>query len=324
MAQHHPPDKCDHHHEGHGRHHGAGTPQGQLKFAISLTGIVFFVELVGGFWTNSLALLSDAAHVFMDVFALTLSLLALYLAAFPPSDTRTYGLHRAEVFAALVNGVTLFLISLGIFYEASNRFRHPPEVKTLHMMIIAAAGMLVNAVVARKLHGHSHQDLNIHSAFLHVVSDLLASVGVVAGGLIMYFTGWFVVDPVISVIIGGLIVFGSGRVVAESAHILLEGVPKGVRVSDVAKTICAIEGVKDVHHLHVWSICSNIMALSSHVLIDPSWEGNPEALRLEINRALHSRFGITDTTLQFDSTSEAHDALLHKIAHPEVSISDEE
>jgi len=315
------------HHDERGHDHAQGTPQGQLKFAILFTGLVFLVEAVGGYLTNSLALMSDAAHVFMDVFALGLSLVALYLAAIPASDTRTYGWHRTEVFAAAINGITLFVISIGIFYEAWERLTMttPPEIKTLQMMIIAVIGLVANAIVALKLQGHSHQDLNMHSAFLHVVSDMLASVGVVIGGVIMLLRpSWVIVDAIVGAGIGFLILVGSGRVVRDSVQILLEGVPKGIDVNKVAESIRKIHGVKDLHHLHIWSICSNIMALSSHVLLDSQWKGNPEALRDDINRALKEEFGITDTTLQFDATSEAHDTLVQNIQHPEEAFFDEE
>ena len=318
-------------HHNHDRHderehgHAHGTPQGQLKFAILFTGLVFLVEAVGGYLTNSLALMSDAAHVFMDVFALGLSLVALYLAAIPASDTRTYGWHRTEVFAAAINGVSLFIISIGIFYEVWERLATPPAIKTGEMMIIAVIGLVANAIVAAKLQAHSHQDLNLHSAFLHVVSDMLASVGVVIGGVIMLLRPkWVIVDAIVGAGIGLLILVGSGRVVRESVHILLEGVPKGIDVNRVAESIRKIHGVKDLHHLHIWSICSNIMALSSHVLLDSAWKGNPEALKETINRALKEEFGITDTTLQFDATPEAHDTLVHNIQHPEEAFFDEE
>jgi cobalt-zinc-cadmium efflux system protein len=300
------------------------VPQVQLKFAIALTTLVFLVEAVGGYLTNSLALLSDAAHVFMDVFALSLSLVAFYLATIPPSDTRTYGFHRTEVFAAAINGITLFAISIGIFYEAFKRLVQPPEIKTLEMMIIAVVGLLANAVVAFKLRSHSPHDLNIHSAFLHVVGDMLASVGVVIGGLIMFCTGWYIVDAIVSAAIGALILYGSGRVVRESVHILLEGVPKGIDVNKVAEAIRSIKGVKDLHHLHIWTICSNILALSSHVVVHHEWKGTPEVLRDTINRELAQRFGISDTTLQFDATQEAHDTLVQNIQHPEDPYLDEE
>ena len=311
----------NHHHHHHGgescRDRAGSASQTQLKFAIALTALVFVVELAGGFWTNSLALLSDAAHVFMDVFALGLSLAALYLATFPASDTRTYGLHRTEVFAAAFNGVTLFAISIGIFYEAWERLYNPPEIKAVTMMLIALGGLIANALVVFKLRGHSHQDLNVHSAFLHVVGDMLASVGVVMGGLVMLLTKLYVVDVLVSAVIGGLILFGSGRLVRDSVHILLEGVPKGIDVNQVAEAIRRIEGVKDLHHLHIWNICSNILALSSHVLLDPHWKGGHEALRDRINHELADRFGVTDTTLQFDVTSEAHDTLVADLQHPE-------
>jgi len=289
----------------------------KLKFAIAFTSVVLVAEVAGGFYTNSLALLSDAAHVFMDLFSLVLSLTALYLAARPVSDTRTYGWHRAEVFAAFVNGVTLILIAVGIFYECYERFVSPQAIKTVEMMAIAFLGMVANLVVVLKLKGHNHRDLNVHSAFLHVAGDFLSSVGVVAGGAVMYFTGWFVVDPLLSAAIGLLILYGSIRLVRESVHILLEGVPKGIDVADVADAVRGVEGVRDVHHLRIWSICSNILALSAHVLVNHQKASDSDALVRRVNEMLATRFGITDTTLQVDTEAEERDALLKEIQHPE-------
>ncbi|MEW6358946.1 MAG: cation diffusion facilitator family transporter [Planctomycetota bacterium] len=290
---------------------------GKLKFAIALTSAVLLAEVLGGVWTRSLALLSDAAHVFMDVFALTLSLIALRLAMRPASDTRTYGLHRAEVLAALINGVTIFLISLGIYHEAWKRLWQPVEIKTGAMMVIAVIGMLANLGAALKLMGHGRRDLNLRSAFLHVLSDFLASVGVVAGGAVILFTGWYIVDPILSVGIATLIIVGSIRVVRESVHILLEGVPRGIHIQEIADTICAVEGVKGVHRLHVWSICSNILSLSSHVIVDDEKIESRDALLMHIRDVLASKYGVAESTLQFHSYETGKEALLMDLQHPE-------
>ena len=193
---------------------------GRFKYAIALTLLTFVAEVAGGIWTNSLALLSDAAHVFLDLFALFLSLAAIKLAGFPASDTRTFGWHRMEVFASFINGASVFLIALGIFYEAWGRLFQPQEVKSLPMFIIASVGLAMNLVAAGALHQHSHDDLNVRSAFLHVVGDAAASVGVIAGGIVIYFTRWYVLDAVISMGIGLVIFWGAWRVLRESSHIL--------------------------------------------------------------------------------------------------------
>src|SRR5512138_542976 len=196
---------------------------GRFKYAIILTSLTLIAEVIGGFWTNSLALLSDAAHVFLDLFALLLSLGAIKLAARPASDTRTFGLHRTEVFASFINGVSVFLIAIGIFYEAWGRFAQPEPVKSLPMFVIAIIGLAMNLVAAGALHSHSHDDLNVHSAFLHVIGDASASVGVIVGGVIIHYTGWYVLDAIISACIGVAIFWGSWRVIRDAAHILLEG-----------------------------------------------------------------------------------------------------
>ena len=181
----------------------------KFRFAVILTACIFLMELIGGLWSNSLALLSDSAHVFMDLFALALSWFALYISSFPPSDTRTYGWHRSEVFASFINGISLFVVSGVIFYEAYERIISPPHVKSTGLRVVASIGLVANIIVAAKLKEHSHDDLNVRSAFIHVLGDALASVGVIIGGVIIYFTGLFVVDPIISVLIGLILIVGS-------------------------------------------------------------------------------------------------------------------
>src|SRR5512136_1892055 len=181
---------------------------GRFTWAIILTALTLVAEVIGGIWTNSLALLSDAAHVFLDLFALILSLAAIRLAGYPVSSTRTFGWHRAEVFASFINGASVFLIAIGIFYEAGGRMFHPQEIKSLPMFIIAAVGLVMNLVAASALHQHSHDDLNVRSAFLHVVGDAAASVGVIVGGLVIYFTRMYILDAIISIGIGFVIFWG--------------------------------------------------------------------------------------------------------------------
>jgi cobalt-zinc-cadmium efflux system protein len=288
---------------------------GRFKFAISLTAVTLLAEVVGGFWTNSLALLSDAAHVFLDLFALVLSLAAIRLAAFPASDTRTFGWHRVEVFASFINGASIFLIALGIFYEAFGRLYHPEEVKSLPMFIIAAAGLIMNLIAASALHQHSHDDLNVKSAFLHVIGDAAASVGVIAGGVVMFFTGWYVLDAVISMGIGLVICWGALRVIRESAHILLEGAPRGMSTSEVVGAIRTVEGVNDVHHLNIWTICSHILALSAHVDVKPEYKRDQVGVLREIEELLLKRFHISHTTLQPECTMCIDSPVLKELHH---------
>lgn len=274
---------------------------GRFKYAIFLTAATLVAEVAGGLWTNSLALLSDAAHVFLDLFALLLSLGAIKLSSFPASDTRTFGWHRMEVFASFINGATVFIIAGIICYEALGRIQHPEVVKSLPMMLIAGVGLAANLIAAGALHSHSHDDLNVHSAFLHMVGDAAASVGVIVGGIVMYFSNWYLLDALISVGIGTVIFWGSWRVIRESVHILLEGVPKGVEVSQVEATIREVTGVEDVHHVNIWTICSHILALSAHVVVPPSRDEDGTMLR-RIEESLFDKFHISHTTLQLESS----------------------
>jgi cobalt-zinc-cadmium efflux system protein len=275
---------------------------GRFKYAIILTAVTLVAELAGGLWTNSLALLSDAAHVFLDLFALLLSLGAIKLASYPVSDTRTFGWHRMEVFASFINGTTVFLIAGIICYEAVIRFVHPEEVKSLEMLIIAFVGLVMNLISAGALHAHSHDDLNVHSAFLHVIGDAAASVGVIIGGIIMYFTNWYLLDALISVGIGFIIFWGSWRVIREAVHILLEGVPRGIEVEKVSASIMEIEGVEEVHHVNIWTICSHILALSGHVVVPPSFKGDHGGILRRIEERLFERYHISHTTLQLETS----------------------
>ncbi len=287
----------------------------RLIFAISLTAITLVAEVIGGIWSNSLALLSDAGHVFLDLFALILSLAAIKLAAKPPSENHSYGLHRAEVLASLINGLTVFLMAIGILYEGSKRLFAPEAVQTTPMLVIAVLGLAANLLAAKGLHGHSHDDLNVRSAFLHVLGDAAASVGVIAGAILMHYTGWYQADPIISIAIGLLILVGAGRVLREAVHILMEGVPRGLSVEQVAGCIRGIEGVADVHHLNVWAVCSHIIALSAHVEIHPENNGEREDLLHRIEHELAHRFHITHTTIQLDCSTCSGGPLIKGFSH---------
>lgn len=289
----------------------------RLIFAIVLTALTLVAEIVGGVWSNSLALLSDAGHVFLDLFALVLSLGAIKLAAQPPSERHSFGLHRAEVLASLVNGVTVFLMAVGILYEGSKRLIAPEVVQTTPMLVIAVLGLIANLLAAKALHGHSHDDLNVKSAFLHVLGDAAASVGVIAGAILMHYTGWYQADPLISIAIGLLILVGAGRVLREATHILMEGVPRSLSVEQVAASIRGIEGVLDVHHLNIWTVCSHIFALSAHVEIEPGYDGEREELLHRIEHELSHEFHITHTTIQFDCSACNGGPLIKKLSHTE-------
>jgi cobalt-zinc-cadmium efflux system protein len=286
-----------------------------FRFAIVLTAVTLIAEVAGGIWTNSLALLSDAAHVFMDLFALVLSLAAIVLANYPATDRRTYGWHRAEIFASLINGATLLVIAAGILLEAWDRFFHPEAVKSKEMFLIATVGLVMNLVAASRLHAHSHHDLNVRSAFLHVLGDAIASVGVIAGGVIMLFTGWYVVDALISAGIALIIVWGAVRLVREAGHILLEGVPTHVDLNAVVAKMRAVPGVNDIHHLHVWSICSHISALSAHIDILPDYRLRQGEIVGQIEEMLEHDYHITHTTLQGECSRCVTGPVIQQLRH---------
>jgi len=283
-----------------GHNHTRDRLQGKFKIAVGFTAAILIAEVVGGILTNSLALLSDATHVFGDVFALALSWTAIYLSTLPPTSKRTYGYHRAEVFAAFINGVSLIVIACFIFYEAAHRLMEPEPVKSLQMLIVAVIGMLVNLGVALIFMKESHDNLNVKSAFLHVLSDAAASAGVIVGGVIMSFTRWYVVDPILSFAIALAIIIGAARVTYAALHILLEGTPKNIDINDVAAGIEELNFVKDVHDLHIWSICSDYAALSAHVYVDVQSIRAVQNALGSINDMLRDRFGIVHTTIQLE------------------------
>lgn len=299
--------------------------QKRFILSIGLTTGILILELVGGWWTGSLALLSDAAHMFMDVFALALSYTALRLSALPADDEHTFGWHRLEVLAALVNGVSLLVIALGIWREAYERWLSPTAIRGPEMMTIAIIGLAANVVVARVLGGHTHlhdetahdhdhdggheadhatakrQDINLNSAFLHVVGDAISSVGVIVAAIVIWRTGWLWVDPLMSVFIGGIILFGAYRVLRGSLHILVEGTPEGINRRLVAAAICEVPQVSTVHDVHVWNICSGHIALSAHVVLEREGWARSNEIMAEIKRVLLSRFNIAHTTIQIET-----------------------
>src|SRR3990172_4416157 len=272
---------------GGGHAHGHGTPASQLRLAIPLTLAVFGFELFGGIWSNSLALLSDSLHVLFDATARALSAAAIVPAPRRASDRHSYGLHRGEILAALLNGVTVALVAGWIFFEAWERLANPQQIRVGGMMAVAAAGLVANAVVVRLLHGHHHEDLNVRGAYLHVIGDLLASAAVIAGGVVIWATGWTLVDPILGFAIGLLLLWGAGRLVRESLPVLMEGVPAGLTVEGVAAAVLAVPGVGDFHRVHIWSLCSHIRALSAHVTVDVTAGRATQTVLDDVNALLH-------------------------------------
>ena len=255
-------------------------------------------EVVGGLLTNSLALLADAGHMLSDVAALGLSLFAAWIAERPPTPKRTYGYYRAEILAALANGATLIAISVYIFVEAYHRLRQTPEVQGPAMLAVAVGGLAVNLVSLWLLHGGREESLNVHGAWLHVLTDALGSVGAIAAAALIWAFGWAWADPVASVLIGLLVVYSSWRLLAESVSVLLESAPKGIDVDEVHRAMRGVPGVLAVHDLHVWSITSGLNCLSAHVV---AAEGQPHAALLKTLRAdLHEKFGLDHLTIQIE------------------------
>jgi cobalt-zinc-cadmium efflux system protein len=293
----------EHHHE-HGHAHGHGNNRQRLIIVLALTIFYMFAEVVGGFLTNSLALLSDAGHMLADVAAIALALLALWFAARPVTTQKTYGYYRMEILAALANGVALVVISLLIFYEAFQRIKNPGavEVEGLQLTLIAVGGLVVNGVSAWLLHSASESNLSVRGAFLHVIGDALGSAGAIAAGVLIWKWGWTLADPIISVAMCLLIIYSSWQLIRESVNILLEGTPSHINIRAVVEAIHEIPGVTDVHDLHVWTITSGKEALSAHVTIRP---GASHGATLEaLQERLRKEFNIGHVTIQLESSDE--------------------
>jgi cobalt-zinc-cadmium efflux system protein len=271
-----------------------------LWIAMGVTVAVMALEFIGGILSNSLALLSDAGHMLTDAMSLGLSLVALQLAARPPSSTKTYGLYRMEILAALINGTTLILISMYILYQAYHRFQSPEVVESHTMLWVAIVGLVANGIAAWAMMRTGKESLNLRGAYLHILGDALSSLGVVSGGLIINFTGWYRVDPILSVIICLVILRGAFVLVKDSANILLEAVPKDVDLEEVQKTVKSIPGVKDLHHVHLWTITSGMHALSAHVLVGDIQMSRSGSILQEINQILMQRYRISHSTIQFE------------------------
>ncbi len=302
-------------HLSEGQVHGERRVKRRLAVSTALTGIIFFVELVGGYLTNSLALMTDAAHVFLDVFALGLTLSAIYISELPPTEKRTYGLHRVEVFVSFINSLTLLLVTLFVFYSAYKRILNPREVEGLGMFVVALIGLVVNVVVAFWLGPLSSADLNIKSAFLHVAGDAAASVGVIIASIIIYFTGWMTVDPLISISICVILLYSVWRILRDSSNILLEGVPTGVEIQKVVKDMTSTRGVEGVHDLHIWSICHNVYAMSAHIDIVEQERWRMGAIYKELNENLARNHHIFYTTLQAECIGCESPSLFGSVSH---------
>lgn len=271
----------------------------RLKLALALTFCYMLAEAIGGWLTNSLALLADAGHMLTDVAAMALTLFAFWFAKRPATSKKTYGYYRIEILAAFVNGVTLVLLSLWIIYEAIERFRDPAGVLGFQMTMIAVGGLIINMIAAWLLHSDHQENLNMHGAWLHVMGDLLGSVTAIIAGILIVSFGWMWADPVCSIIISVIIIFGAWRLIMESVNVLLEGTPAHIDVRAVESSVLLLPGVTGVHDLHIWTISSGIDALSAHITHDSSVD--PPDLLVRVRKELHDKFGIDHLTIQIEA-----------------------
>ncbi len=285
-----------HSHGGHSHSHGTGRV---LRISLFVTALYIALLVVAGVRAHSLALLSEAGHNLSDFLALLLSLAAVYLEGRPPSATKTYGYRRAGVLAALVNSLSLVVVSFFIFYEAFHRLRHPEQVHAGLMIWVAAAGVAMNGAIALLL-WRSGKDVNVRSALLHEVGDTLSTAAVIAGGFAILWTGQYWIDSALSFGIGALILWSSFGIIRETLNILLEGTPRGMSLDAVESAMRKIAGVSDVHDLHLWSIGSENHALSAHVKIADMATSESDTILREINETLGHRFGIHHTTIQLE------------------------
>jgi cobalt-zinc-cadmium efflux system protein len=290
------------HQHAHSHGHGTGSI---LQWSLAATTLFAVIEVVAGIQAHSLALLSDAGHNFTDALALLLTWIGFYLQSKPANEVKTFGYHRASVLSAFVNALTLVALSGWILYESVARLRYPQPVHELVMMAVAALGLLTNGGIVLVLRAASRNDINVRSAFIHMLGDALGAVAIIAGAVAIRYTGWQRVDPALSILIGLLIVWSAWDIIRESLNILLEGLPRGICLQDVGLAMRATEGVLDVHDLHIWSLGSSTHALSCHVLIEDVPPSASDSILRSLNVMLSHRFHISHTTVQFEHMSGA-------------------
>lgn len=285
--------------QGHDHSHAVVT-EGNVKkltFALALTSSFLIVEVIAGFMTQSLALLSDAAHMFTDAAALAIALVAIKIGKLPADDKRTFGYQRFEILAALFNAMMLFVVAIYILYEAYQRFSQPPEIQSVGMMVVAVIGLVINLISMKILFSSSKESLNIKGAYLEVLSDALGSVGVIIGGAIIYFTGWMWVDTIIAVLIGFWVLPRTWVLLKQSINILLEGVPEEIDIEKLRNDLLSIKGVESIHQLKVWAITSKNVHLTVHLFAP---EADRNQLYQQVMEMLSHQHGITEMTLQIE------------------------
>ncbi|GAV12600.1 cation diffusion facilitator family transporter [Paenibacillus sp. chi10] len=288
----------DYHHLNHVKEQV--TSKRTLWITLALTLFFTIVEIVGGLLSNSLALLSDSAHMISDVIALGLSMTAIYMATREPNQRYTFGYLRFEIIASFLNGLALIVIAIGIVVEGVKRMVHPQDVDLRLMLIIATIGLIVNIVLTLVLsHSTKEEDnLNVKSALWHFIGDLLSSVGVIISAILIYFTGLYVLDPLISMVIGAIICIGGAKIIRESILILMEAVPDKYDLEEIRAEMNQVEGVEDVHELHLWAVSTDHYSLTAHVFIREDIQ--PFCVILAINHMLKAKYGIEHTTIQIE------------------------
>ncbi len=272
----------------------------RLALSLGLTAAFVVIEIIAGIFGNSLALLTDAAHNFTDVIALGLSWYAVKLATQPAHAGKTFGYHRVGILVALVNSTTLVLIALGIFYEAWKRFLSPPEVDSAILIGVGALAFLINLGTAWLVKSGSEHDLNLRSTFLHLMGDVLSTIGAVIAGIIIAFTNWNWLDPLVSVLIGVFILWNAWGILRQSIYILLESTPESINMDSMVSDLLAVEGVRDIHDLHVWSINEDLRALSAHITTDDVLVSAGLSIQRNLNEILAHKYNIRHATLQLE------------------------
>lgn len=286
---------------GAGHDHGTGEIQHErpLWWAFGLTAAFLIAEVAGGLITNSLALLSDAAHMMTDVIALAISLIAVRLSRRPPDAKRTYGYARMEAIGAMINSGLLFVVAGYILWEAIGRFRQPPEVASMGMLVVAVIGLVINLISMQLLKAGSGSSLNVKGAYLEVWSDMLGSIGVIIGALVIRFTGWTVADPIIAVLIGLWVLPRTWTLLRQAGHVLMQGVPEGIELDSVRSLLLQHPAVAQIHDLHAWSLGSRQTVVTAHIVLREG-KDDPEEVRLSLLTALEDRFNVHDATLQVE------------------------
>jgi cobalt-zinc-cadmium efflux system protein len=282
----------------HGQHHHHFRQDDSRRMAIVLAINVLMLAagVVGGLVFDSLALLADAGHVLADAGAIALALFAAWMAARPAGPQRTFGFRRGEILAALFNGFTLVAVAVFVFVEAVTRLSHPPSVTGAGVLIVGLASLAGNALATMLLVGGDRANVNLEGVLRHTAADALGALGVVVAGLLVITTGWDRADPIVSILIGALILLGSWRLVREPFNVLMESAPEGIDVQAVGTAMCGVPGVREVHDLHVWTVTSGFPALAAHIRSEPNEP--PDEVRVRLEAVLHERFGLDHTTLQ--------------------------